>query len=657
MVRRRSNAFLSASTIGVLSFFALLSACRPEGFINKVKYEGTKYLNTCTTFQEEVNKVIAKNQEPTRLRVSEANQTGMQFYYLEEGQYMLKQDTLFFRLADDLAHAQYLDDEVALLVNARYRTPEALTAYAEDPVGEIGTLVIDRAYYNQHKGIYLLYQLPLNGTVLDGRQLLLSFAIAKLSETGEVVEYFCETDAQPLGTIEPACCTAEAWEAVTLPTIVAMPDLEVSTQRFVYQGFTGTIDVFFEPNSTDLSDDSTFSTDLIQSYIDDYQATDYGIDRLKLTGYASPPGRAAYNQRLSERRAESLLQGLTSVNLGLKAENVLAEGKGEDWERVRTLIPGSDLSDDQKAEVMAIASDTTLGPDQREYRLRRLPYYTSFKESVLGLARHTFAVMGFAYQGSTPTLTYYRDRLPVASPELREIASTTFEIPPYAEASNPDSAFTLLEEVLTRTASPELYAIRATYHLANEQYQLAFDDLDRASRFRGPDAEQYQLAIEGYKVLFADSYDFAKRKDLYDAYGQMIAADPDNRKLRFNRAILMEKMGLLAQARETYAELEAEGGLSAAQLNNRGVARLKANRFPAAEADFKAAITQDPALAEPYFNLAAVFAYRGLPRDVIDHLDLALARNASLRDQIFNNPVFSVVSEDRRFDKYRTEGE
>ena len=42
---------------------------------------------------------------------------------------------------------------------------------------------------------------------------------------------------------------------------------------------------------------------------------------------------------------------------------------------------------------------------------------------------------------------------------------------------------------------------------------------------------------------------------------------------------------------------------------------------------------------------------------MIDHLDLALARNASLRDQIFNNPVFSVVSEDRRFDKYRTEGE
>jgi outer membrane protein OmpA-like peptidoglycan-associated protein len=654
MVWNRSSAFLSASTIGVLVFATLLSACRPEGFINKVKYEGTKYLNTCTTFGEEVNQVIQKNQAPNRLRVSEANHTAVQFYYLEEGQYMVNQDTLFFRLEDDLKHAHYLDDEVAILVNASYRSPEALSSYSDDPTGEIGTMVIDQAYYNENKGIYLLYKFPLNGTVVDGRQILLSFAIAELDESGQVVEYFCETDEQPIGTIEPACCTAKPWAGVTLPTIVDMPELQVDKQRFVYQGFTGTIDVLFEPNSTDLGDDSTFSTDLVQSYIDDYEQTGYGIQNLKLTGYASPPGRSSYNQRLSDRRAQALRNGLASLNLELDSANITAQGQGEDWERVRLLIPVSDiLTEEQQATVMTIASDSSLSDDQKEYQLRRLPYYFEMKEEVLGRARHTFAVMGFAYQGELPSLEVYRDRLPVASPELKEIATTVFELEPYQRANNPDSTFDVLERVLTRTATPELYAMRASYHLAYQDYDLAFEDLEKASRFRGPDAEKYQLAIEGYKVIFADDYDLAKQKALYDSYSQLIAAEPGNLKLLFNQAVLMEKMGLLAEARQTYQSLLADREPSAAQLNNRGVARLKANRMLAAEADFKAAIAKDPNLGEAYFNLAAVFAYRGLPREVVEYLDLAIARDERYAEMIFNNPVFSVVTEDRRFDKYR----
>jgi outer membrane protein OmpA-like peptidoglycan-associated protein/Flp pilus assembly protein TadD len=657
MVRKRSSAFLSASTIGVIGFFTLLSACRPAGFINKVKYEGTKYVNTCSTLEAEVTNVIKQNQEPNRLRVSEDNHTAIDFYYLEEGQYMVNQDTLFFRLEDDLDHAHYLDDEVAIHVNASYRSPEALAALDQAPTGDLGTMVIDQAYYNANKGIYLLYKFPLNGQVIDGRQLLLSFAIAEYDDEGNVVQYFCETDTKPLGTMEPACCTAQPWAAVPLPTVVAMPELKVDQQTFVYQGFTGTIDVRFEPNSTSISDDSTFSTDLVQSYINDYQETGYGIERLKLTGYASPPGLASYNQKLSDKRAQSLREGLASLNLKLKAENIMAEGKGEDWERVRLLISTSDLPEEQRTTALAIANDTTLGDDQREYKLRSLANYAEMKETLLGPSRHTFAVMGFAYEGKMPTLEYYSEQLPVASSELEEIATTVFEVPPHSAASNPDSAFEVLEKVLTRTASPELYALRATYHLAREDYQLAFDDLEKASRFRGPDAEKYTLAIEGYKVLFADTYDFAQRKALYDAYTRMIAAAPSNRNLQVNQAILMEKMGLLANARSSYDQMLASSTPTAAQLNNRGVARLKANRLLAAEMDFKAAVEQDNSLAEPYFNLAAVFAYRGLPRDVIEYLDLAIARDAKYRDQILNNPVFSVVSEDRRFDKYRAEGE
>jgi tetratricopeptide (TPR) repeat protein len=91
----------------------------------------------------------------------------------------------------------------------------------------------------------------------------------------------------------------------------------------------------------------------------------------------------------------------------------------------------------------------------------------------------------------------------------------------------------------------------------------------------------------------------------------------------------------------------------ATQINNRGVARLKANLIREAESDFLQAIDRNETLAEPHFNLAALYAYRGLTSRSMAYLDKAIDRNPRYQKLIFNNPVFAIVSEDPKYDKYR----
>ncbi|MEM9987725.1 MAG: hypothetical protein AAF804_21760, partial [Bacteroidota bacterium] len=335
-------------------------------------------------------------------------------------------------------------------------------------------------------------------------------------------------------------------------------------------------------------------------------------------------------------------------------EDIFAKGYGEDWERVNLMITGSSFDAEQKAAIRAISEDTTQTVDEKEKALRRLPYFDQLREQILGPARHTLATMRFNYGGAVPTLEVYRDRLPLASKELQDVANQVFRVPPYHLASNPSQSYTTLEKVLTRTASPELYAIRATYKLNQGDVAGGLEDLEQATRFRGPAAENYQRSIQEFKVLLAEDYDAEEKRNLLFEYQGLIGANPSDATLKGNYAVLMEKVGLVGATDAVYEEL-LQGSSSASLPNNRGVARLKAFRLSEAEADFQAAIADDPDLAEPYFNLAAVYAYRGLPRKVVENLDLALAKDPALKAELLNNPVFAVVSEDSRFDKYRNE--
>lgn len=645
---------LSINHILVLGIIlSVLTSCKPEGFINKVKYRGEKYLNTCETFTNEVNRLVQNNTEASKLSVSEYDNSDFDYFYLEPGQFEIVGDTLMFRLAQDLAYPRYLGKGVALHVNASYDSPEIIKDLGQDAAGKLETLVIDRDYYLANYKPFFLYKIPLNGKQVEGKQISLSFAIAQYDKNGALKKFFCETDATPIGTATPACCNAANWQNTSLQSIISVPEIEVDQEDFVYEGFTGTIDVLFEESSSSLDDDSSFSVQLIQSHIENYKEKDYGISYLDLSGYASPGGKQKYNQDLSQKRAESLQKGLKALNGHIEGLEIVAVGKGEDWERVKLLTQVSSLSPYQKDQVLSICNDEALTVDQREAELRKLVYWDILVEEVLIKARHTFGFMDFEYTGQLPVLERYVHRLPVASSELEDVAATVISAKSYANADDPKAGLTTVDDILTKKASPNLYAIRATYHIANDDITAAIKDLENAGRFRDQRAPMYAQAVQGYQVLFADAYSEQERKNMLNDMNQLSKDNPGDRTIAFNKAVLMDKVGYVSGALSEYDALLEGYDPTASQLNNRGVARLKSNRVSEAEADFMAATQQDANLSEAWFNLAATSAYKGFTRKTIEYLDKAIALKPQYKTMIFNNPVFSVISEDPRFDKYR----
>jgi tetratricopeptide (TPR) repeat protein len=235
---------------------------------------------------------------------------------------------------------------------------------------------------------------------------------------------------------------------------------------------------------------------------------------------------------------------------------------------------------------------------------------------------------------------------------MDRIARTLIRVGPYSPGLDEEDELATLNEVLREKATANLYAMRATYHLAKRDYEKLYADLKSAAEL-DPDNEVYNRILTGYKIRFAQEEGKERMAVIYEEINQQTKANPKDRSLFLNRAILLEKMGRIDEALEEYRLLFDGVNPEPPHVNNRGVARLKSNRIREAESDFLWAIDKNSRLAEPHFNLAAIYAYRGFTSRSLTYLDRAIDRDPRFKEMIFNNPVFSVVSEDPKYDKYR----
>lgn len=79
------------------------------------------------------------------------------------------------------------------------------------------------------------------------------------------------------------------------------------------------------------------------------------LDKIVVTGYASPDGGTAYNMSLSERRAKSFTDYLTGTH-NLRGTLITTNRKGEDWQGLSVLISRSHYS--YRDEVLQIIENT-----------------------------------------------------------------------------------------------------------------------------------------------------------------------------------------------------------------------------------------------------------------------------------------------------------
>lgn len=629
------------------TIICLFAACQPEGFINKVKYQDQKYINTCETFSAEMAELSKNNNQRNQLIVSRfEHKQGT--YHLEAGQFEIKGDTLIFRLNKDIDYGKYLDKKgTAIVVNASYKAVERIKDLETYTEGSVGKLVIDKAYLAQNSPLFY-YKIPLKNANLDGKQLFLSFSIIRFSpKNKKKPAVFCNSQNMPLGKISPACCTANAWENTGLQSVIDFPEICASPESYQrFKSFTGTMDISFAERDYPLPD--SMATNLIQSYIEKYKKLNYQVVRAYIKGYTSPIGPDSVNQKMSRLHAEIVKQGLFLKNVDNPTLAIAAEGFGEDWSKVSEMLPKSSFNLDQQIAIFEVLR-LSISNDGKEKMLKTMALYPQLKDEILTATRHTFVVLQFEYAGKNESLEAYQNILPVMSEELTEIASDSFAIHPYTAGADVKTQLSRINEMLTHKATPNLYAMRATYFLAQKENDQAIADLRRAQAL---DRENplYNDMIYGIEMQAMEEMSFEEQLVMLEKYALLLKENPENDKIYLSNLALMDKVGYVSGALQEYQKVKEKNAL---HFNNQGVSRMKTYRLTEANEDFLNALRKDDKMAATYFNLAVLYAFRGYTNLVIYNLEKATTLDPTYKKRIFDNPAFSMMANDPKFDKFR----
>ncbi len=624
------------------------SACTPEGVINKTKYNGEKITNTCDSFKEEIQGIVSANSNSAKLVVAEEDNSDIDYYYLEPAQYELKDGFLNFRLAGDLEYEKYLTKGIAITIKGSYNSLDHLNSLEKSASGEVGTLMIDRAFYDANKEPVFMYKMPLTADIkdLNGKQIKLSFMVAKYKK-GKLKKILCNSQEVPLGPITPACCTFQPWDGADVQSVIALPDVKIDDENYKYRGFTGTLDLIFPENSVKF--DQNLLTTAIKDYINRYTSVGYKVTSINLEGWASLGGKEERNQELSERRAKAVYDDLNK-SLADSTVEMTSGGRGEDWNRLTLLTKASALNGEEQQAVLNIANGAGTN-DEKEAEMRKLSFWKKLVDEVIVNTRHTFVTFKFDYAPDKMWVEYYPSQMPVISDELVRVANETMTIGAYKEGGDLKKGMRVLDILIGNNKKPNLFAMRSTYQFGSNEFLAAIKDIDDALALDQNNI-QYALAALAYKTKYANNYTLDQRMEMMDQYNDYAVRYPDNKSLYFNRAVMMDKIGYISGALAEYNDLLEGGSATAANLNNRGVAKLKTMRTTEAEADFMAALDKDNTLAVAYYNLSLIYAYRGLSAKTVEHLQKAIDRDPTLKSRVSSNPAFAVMKANPEFAKF-----
>jgi len=95
---------------------------------------------------------------------------------------------------------------------------------------------------------------------------------------------------------------------------------------------------------------------------------DLEITEFTVTGYASPEGNFESNRTLSDRRANSFADYLSSTH-GVARDRFRVTGLGEDWSGLKEAVEKSSLTD--KNEIIRVINSVS-NPDARDAELKKL---------------------------------------------------------------------------------------------------------------------------------------------------------------------------------------------------------------------------------------------------------------------------------------------
>lgn len=99
---------------------------------------------------------------------------------------------------------------------------------------------------------------------------------------------------------------------------------------------------------------------------------DYHIEKIQVSGYASPEGRSDFNTWLGENRATALIDYIIEhrPHYGLTRENFEIVNGEENWKGLCKVLEDSDM--DRKDEIIAIINNPDLSGEAKKYRIKSM---------------------------------------------------------------------------------------------------------------------------------------------------------------------------------------------------------------------------------------------------------------------------------------------
>ena len=103
-----------------------------------------------------------------------------------------------------------------------------------------------------------------------------------------------------------------------------------------------------------------------------YSNPDYHIEKIEVSGYASPEGRSDFNTWLGENRAIALIDYIIEQRprYGLTRETFEIVNGEENWKGLCKVLEASDM--DNKDEIIAIINNDNLNGEAKKYRIKSM---------------------------------------------------------------------------------------------------------------------------------------------------------------------------------------------------------------------------------------------------------------------------------------------